>query len=140
VLMLAAVGALASLGALAMELSQVRHGHNVVQGWPYLMLALATVAGSWLLQPVEFALAYARRYQCGDNSPHGLEFPGSGEPPDYMDFLYFAITLAATSQTSDVVVSSPRMRRLVLLQALLSFVFNTGLLALSINILASLLA
>ena len=71
---------------------------------------------------------------------HGLEFPGDDGPPDYGDFLYFSITVAATSQTSDVSVSSRAMRRLVLAQALLAFVFNTGVLALTINILAGLVS
>lgn len=139
VLMLAATGALAILAALVTEMSQVRHGSNVVSGWPYLVLALATVAGTWLLLPIEFALAYSRLYHRGAAAPHGLEFPGEDKDLDYWDFLYFSITVAATSQTSDVVVSSRHMRRLVMIQALLSFVFNTGVLALSINLLASLM-
>ncbi len=139
VLLLAVVGALASLAAIALELNQVRHGLDVVKGWPYLLLAIATVAGSWLLLPVEFALAYASLYHRGAG-PHGLEFPGNGELPDYSDFLYFSVTLAATSQTSDVAVSARPMRRLVLVQAVLSFVFNTGVLALTINVLAGLIS
>lgn len=135
VLLLAAAGALASLAAITLELSQPAGPPGAT-----LALALLTVAGSWLLLPVEFALAYASLYHRGRGRAHGLEFPGEDGPPDYGDFFYFAVTLAATSQTSDVVVSARPMRRLVLLQALLSFVFNTGLLALSINILAGLLS
>ena len=139
VLLLAIVGALASLAAIALELRQVRHGLDFVQGWPYLLLAVTTVAGSWLLLPAEFALAYASLYHRG-TGPHGLEFPGNDELPDYSDFLYFAVTLAATSQTSDVAVSARPMRRLVLVQAVLSFLFNTGVLALTINVLAGLVS
>lgn len=139
VLLLAAAGALASLGAIGMELSHVQHGLSSEQGWPYLLLAVSTVAGSWLLLPVEFALAYASLFHAG-HGPHGLEFPGNDAQPDYMDFMYFAVTLAATSQTSDVAVSARPMRRLVLLHAVLSFVFNTGVLALTINILAGLIS
>lgn len=134
VLLLAAAGALASLGAIGLELTQPRPAGG---GWPYLLLALSTVAGSWLLLPVEFALAYASLYHRGGHgATHGLEFPGDEGAPDYGDFFYFAVTLAATSQTSDVAVSARPMRRLVLVQAVLSFVFNTGVLALTINILA----
>jgi uncharacterized membrane protein len=136
-LLLAVCGALASLAALTLELHQARQSGS---SWPYLLLALFTVAGSWLLLPAEFTLAYASLYHRGPGHAHGLEFPGEDGPPDYGDFFYFAVTLAATSQTSDVVVSARPMRRLVLLQALLSFVFNTGLLALSINILGGLLS
>ncbi|MFN3304903.1 MAG: DUF1345 domain-containing protein [Roseateles sp.] len=135
-LLLAALGALASMAAITLELQAARQSHET----RYVWLALATVAGSWLLLPVEFGLAYASLYHRRGQKAHGLEFPGDDGPPDYGDFLYFAITVAATSQTSDVAVSSRPMRRLVLLQSLLSFVFNTGVLALSINILAGLIS
>ena len=136
-LLVAALGALASLAALTLEIQAARQQHDP----RYLLLALTTVAGSWLLLPVEFGIAYASRYHSGGKARHGLEFPGDDEgPPDYGDFLYFSITVAATSQTSDVCVSSRAMRRLVLVQALLAFVFNTGVLALSINLLAGLIS
>jgi len=140
VLLLAAMGAIASMGAVALELSQVQHGQDAAQSWPYLLLAISTVTCSWLLLPAEFALAYASLYHSAPGKPHGLEFPGDEEHPDYTDFMYFAITLAATSQTSDVAVSTRPMRRLVLVQAVLSFVFNTSVLALTINILAGLIS
>lgn len=136
VLLLAVLGALASLAAITLELQAARQTHDT----RYVVLALATVAGSWLLLPIEFGLAYASLYHREGTGQHGLEFPGDDEAPDYADFLYFAITVAATSQTSDVVVSAKPMRRLVLIQALLAFIFNTGVLALSINILAGLIS
>ncbi|MDR7272300.1 putative membrane protein [Pelomonas saccharophila] len=137
ILVLAVLGALASLAAITLELQAARQQHDP----RYVLLALTTVAGSWLLLPVEFGIAYASLYHGGGKASHGLEFPGEEEgPPDYGDFLYFSITVAATSQTSDVCVSSRAMRRLVLVQALLAFVFNTGVLALSINILAGLIS
>lgn len=136
-LVLAALGALASMAAITLELQAARQQHDP----RYVLLALTTVAGSWLLLPVEFGIAYASRYHSSGKAGHGLEFPGEDEgPPDYGDFLYFSITVAATSQTSDVCVSSRAMRRLVLVQSLLAFVFNTGVLALSINILAGLIS
>jgi uncharacterized membrane protein len=135
-LALAVLGALASLAAITLELQAAKQAHDS----RYVLLALTTVSGSWLLLPVEFGLAYASLYHREGKAKHGLEFPGDDGPPDYGDFLYFSITLAATSQTSDVVVSSRPIRRLVLLQALLAFVFNTGVLALSINILAGLIS
>ncbi len=135
-LLLAVLGALASMAAITLELQAAKESHDT----RYVALALATVAGSWLLLPVEFGLAYASLYHRRGQKTHGLEFPGDDGPPDYGDFLYFSITVAATSQTSDITVSSRSMRRLVLLQALLSFVFNTGVLALSINILAGLIS
>lgn len=136
VLMLAVLGALASLGAITLELHAAKQAH--ASG--YLALALATVSGSWLLLPVEFALAYASLYHRQGQKARGLDFPGEDGEPDYGDFLYFSITLAATAQTSDVAVNSRAMRRLVLLQTVLAFTFNTGVLALMINILAGVIS
>ena len=135
-LTLAVLGALASLLAITLELQAAKQQHDT----RYVLLALTTVAGSWLLLPVEFGIAYASLYHGDGKASHGLEFPGDDGPPDYGDFLYFSITVAATSQTSDVCVSSRAMRRIVLAQALLAFVFNTGVLALAINILAGLIS
>ena len=69
----------------------------------------------------------------------GIDFPGDETDPDYTDFLYFALTIAATSQTSDVAVTTREVRRWVTVQTLLAFAFNTALLALAINIAAGLL-
>jgi uncharacterized membrane protein len=137
-LLLAVIGALASFGAIALELGSARGAHAA--STPTLIFAIATVCSSWLLLPVEFGIAYASLYHGGGKAAHGLEFPGDDGPPDYGDFLYFSITVAATSQTSDVAVSSRAMRRLVLAQSLLAFVCNTGVLALTINILAGLIS
>lgn len=139
VLTLAMVGGMASLAAIALELSQVKEA-GLAEAWPHLLVVLVTVVGSWLLLPVEFALAYASLYHSGPKAPHGLEFPGDDEQPDYLDFVYFAVTLAATSQTSDVGVSSRPIRRLVLIQTVQAFVFNTVVLALTINLLAGMLS
>ncbi|WP_416762382.1 DUF1345 domain-containing protein [Roseateles sp. So40a] len=138
VLGLAILGGAASMAAIALELAQVKES-GLMQAWPHLLVASATLTGSWLLLPVEFGLAYASLFHCGPKAPHGLEFPGDEDAPDYIDFLYFAATVAATSQTSDVVVSSRPIRRLVLVQAVQAFVFNTVVLALTINFLAGML-
>jgi uncharacterized membrane protein len=106
---------------------------------PHVLFALATVAGSWLLVPTMFALTYASQYYRAAQGS-GLNFPQSevSFKPDYADFLYFSFTIAVASQTADVSVSTPTMRRLVLLQSVLSFAFNTAILAFTINIAASL--
>lgn len=117
--------------------------------WPHVLLTGATLLGSWALLATLFALSYASLYYHrsfdADAQPHherggGLDFPGSGSsnPPTYLDFMYFAFTLAATSQTSDVAVNSRRVRRWVFVQTVLSFIFNTMLLALAINAAGSL--
>jgi uncharacterized membrane protein len=106
--------------------------------WPHGAFAAVTVVGSWLLLPLLFSLSYAAAYY--DPEPDvGLEFPGAtkGFEPDHTDFVYFSFTVAVTAQTSDVRVTSRRMRRLVLAHSVLSFAFNTTILAFSINAAAS---
>ncbi|HLY07146.1 MAG TPA: DUF1345 domain-containing protein [Rhizomicrobium sp.] len=110
-----------------------------------LVLSVVTVVGSWLFLHTVLALHYAHQYfwprrQSGHPDSHhgGLEFPG-GEAPDYLDFLYFSFVLGACSQTSDVAITSKPIRRLATLHGTLAFAFNTLLLALTINVAASLL-
>ena len=104
----------------------------------HLAFGFATVVGSWLILPVLFGLTYASAYY-GPEPDGGLAFPGpsKGFEPDHADFLYFSFTIAVTAQTSDVGVTTTPMRRLVLFQSILSFVFNTTILAFSINAAAS---
>ena len=138
VLALVIAAAAASIVAIVIELAAAKApgAHHAL---PHALFALTTVTGSWLLLPTLFALNYASMYY---RTPHGggLKFP---EPdasfrPDYADFLYFAFTIAVASQTADVSITNRPMRRLVLLQSVLSFVFNTTILAFTINIAASL--
>lgn len=110
-----------------------------------LVLALGTVGLSWVLLHTVFSLHYAHVYY-GDTDPsdkryaaaEGLEFPGK-QPPDYLDFAYFSFVVGMTCQVSDVQVTSQRMRRLTLLHGVISFGFNTFILALLINTISGLL-
>lgn len=102
--------------------------------WGHIGLALGALAVTWLLLQTVFALRYARRYYRDDT--RGLEFPGQAAP-DYLDFAYFSAVIGMTSQTADVGVAQPGMRRLVLLHGLVSFGFNLLVLALTINLVAS---
>ncbi|MBC7955431.1 MAG: DUF1345 domain-containing protein [Cytophagales bacterium] len=137
---LAAVTAavLASMAAIALELAAVK-GASASHALPHVAFALVTVAGAWLLLPTLFALSYASLFYRSPQG-HGLQFPAASadDPPDYWDFLYFSFTIAVALQTADVALCSTPMRRLVLLQSVLSFVFNTAILALAVNIAASL--
>ncbi|HXJ50742.1 MAG TPA: DUF1345 domain-containing protein [Burkholderiales bacterium] len=107
-----------------------------------VVLAVFTVVCSWFATHTMFALHYAHRFYRDDprtpeaDATGGLDFPGD-EPPDYWDFLYFAFVIGMTSQVSDVQVTSRPMRRLVFWHGILSFIFYTVILALSINIVAS---
>lgn len=100
-----------------------------------LGLAAATLVVSWLVTQFVFTIHYAHRYY-SPGEPR-LAFPGN-ELPDYWDFLYFSTSIGAASQTSDVNILTGEMRRLVTLHAIVSFFFNTMVLALTINLAASL--
>lgn len=109
----------------------------------HLTLFVVTIVGSWLLVHTIFALHYARGYYqdgktLSECKADGLDFPGEVEP-DYWDFLYFSFVIGMTSQVSDVEVTSRSLRRLTLIHGVLSFFFNTTILAMSINIIAGLI-
>ena len=141
VLMIAVAASAASLVAIMVELSALKAAGGA-RAWTHLLLPVATLVGAWLLLPTEFALSYASHYFSGKEG--GMGFPGIDEQaagraaPNYVDFLYFSITIAATAQTSDVCVTTREMRQLVMLQSVLSFAFNALVLALAINMAASL--
>ncbi len=81
-----------------------------------------------------YTLRYAHLYYHDDHEGiGGLEFPGGGRP-SYVDFAYLSFTIGMCFQVSDVVVSSRQIRRTVLGHALLSFVYNTAILATAINL------
>ena len=109
-------------------------------GLTFLALGL-----SWLLIHTRFAFHYAHCYYNAaqlhqqSKAGGGLDFPGEREP-DYLDFAYFSFVIGMTSQVSDVIVTSRAMRRLILMHGLLAFGFNVVVVALSVNIFASLLA
>jgi uncharacterized membrane protein len=118
--------------------------HAVKRGWTnYLVLATAAVFCSWALIHTLFTLHYAHLYYTYlDENAHatgknagGLDFPGTAVP-DYLDFAYFSFVVGMTFQVSDVQITSPVLRRLALLHGLLSFIYNTIIIALSINIIS----
>jgi uncharacterized membrane protein len=103
-----------------------------------LALTFATVINSWVFVHTVFAIYYAHEFHAEMRGRRkvrrgGLNFPGESMP-DYWDFMYFAFTVGMTAQTSDVVVTSRIMRRLVIVHALLSFVFTTAVIALTVNL------
>lgn len=110
----------------------------------HLALTLLTVITSWTLVHTVFGLRYAHAFY-GDSDisgvhqhAGGLIFPGD-RPPDYFDFAYFSFVVGMTCQVSDVQITSRRMRRLTLMHSVLSFGFNTIILALLINTVSGLL-
>jgi uncharacterized membrane protein len=97
-------------------------------------LCLANVALCWALTHTAFTLRYAHLYyREDDEGVGGVEFPG-GARPSYFDFAYLAFTIGMCFQVSDTSVSSPQIRRAVLLHATLSFIYNTAILAFVLNL------
>jgi uncharacterized membrane protein len=107
-----------------------------------LGLAGTTIVLSWTVTQVVFTLHYAHEYYRPTDSPQsiakGLDFRGDRHP-DYWDFFYFATSFGAASQTSDISILTKPLRRLATLHAIISFFFNTAVLALTINLAASLI-
>ena len=104
-----------------------------------IALTIATLALAWLFSNMIYTLHYAHLYYVDDldgNDAKGLDFPSCDEP-DYWDFAYFAFTLGMTFQTSDVEITSRRVRKVALGQCMAAFVFNIGVLAFTINVLGS---
>ena len=132
-LVLTAGSALASLIAVVVELSGSKDAGSARMA--HVTLALVTIVLSWLFIHTIFALHYAYEHYDEDGCA-GLEFPGEQEP-DYWDFMYFSMVIGMTFQVSDVQVPDRGLRRMVLAQGLFSFLFNTVILALTVNIIAS---
>ena len=100
-----------------------------------------TVVLAWTFTHIIFTLHYANLYYRPhkDGVPGGLDFPGD-EPPDYRDFLYYAFVIGCAAQTADVATTSRDMRLVSLAHGVIAFAFNTAILALMINVGASLLS
>jgi len=132
-LLLPVAAAIASLVAIFAELATAKGSTNF--GW-HAALAVTTIALSWTFIHVLFALHYAHDYYGSGTRANGLIFPGD-DKPDYWDFAYFAFVVGMTFQVSDVQVSNRLIRRLVVTHGALSFVFNTAILAVSVNLATS---
>ena len=133
-LMVTAVGAFASMAALVAELGTHR-------GVAELSLAITTIALSWAAVHTTFALHYAHDYY-RHAKPGGLQFPRGDEHDhaDYWDFVYFSFVIGMTAQVSDVGITDKTIRRTATAHGIVSFVYNTALLALTVNIAASAIA
>lgn len=106
-----------------------------------LVLVIAATMLAWSLSHAAFTLRYAHLYYRDPDDVGGLEFPNENdEEPDDLDFAYFAFTIGMTFQVSDVQVKDKHLRRTVLAHSLISFGFNTGIIALVINVVVSLVS
>jgi uncharacterized membrane protein len=98
-----------------------------------------TLVGSWFMVGIMFCSHYAHLYYENETAEPPLGFPDRSVQPNYWDFLYFSFTLCVAVQTSDVVIRSRSLRKVVLGQSVLCFFYNLAILGLSINIAASLI-
>ncbi len=138
ILALTVIAAIASLVAIACELSVVKDLHGWQRG-AHIGLAGLTVMSSWSFIQIMFTLHYAHDYYmaaCHGRKP-GLAFPDDPDP-DYGDFFYFSAVIGTSGQTADVSFVTKPMRRIGSLHCILAYLFNTTVLALLINIGASL--
>jgi uncharacterized membrane protein len=126
----------AAIGILLGNLKDLAFGPRFI----HVTLSVVALTSSWLLIHTLYSFHYAHRFYAqqddSDAEPRGLHFPGSSDP-DYFDFAYYSFVIGMTSQVSDVAVTARHMRRLTLIHAIVSFLFNIAILALSINIIAS---
>ena len=132
-LMLTTASAVASLAAVMSELGHAPSAYQVALG-------ALTILLSWGFMHVIFSLHYAHEFygEGGDDGTGGLDFPGK-EQPDYWDFLYYSLVVAMTAQVSDVQVTSKTMRRMTTVHGVVSFFFNVTVLALTVNIVSTLM-
>ncbi len=130
ILLVTAIGAFASIAAIVSELGAHR-------GAAELTIAITTIALSWAAVHTTFALHYARDYY--RHPPGGLQFPSGDKEDhaDYWDFVYFSFVIGMTAQVSDVGITDKTIRRTATAHGIVSFIYNTALLALTVNIAAS---
>jgi len=140
VLGLAIVAAVASIAAIAAELTLAKDEHGLLKTIR-VVAAFLTVGASWFFVQLVFALHYAHEFYGQDDDEEGprggLTFPGE-EKPDYWDFLHFAAIIGVAAQTADVAFTSRNLRRTGTVHGIFAFFFNTVVLALTINLLAGL--
>jgi uncharacterized membrane protein len=98
------------------------------------LLSLGAVIASWSLTHTAYTLRYAHLYYRDDREGEGgLVFPGE-EQPDFLDFAYYAFTVGMCFQVSDVTIASRQIRRATLVHSMLSFAYNTAIVALALNL------
>jgi uncharacterized membrane protein len=136
ILVLTAAAGLASLIAIFAELAAIERTdpHYGI----YVTLAIGTVVLSWTFIHTIFALHYAHEFYGTGEHKNGLHFPGDAAP-DYWDFIYFSFVVGMTFQVSDVAVMHKMVRRTVVAHGALSFFFTTAVVAMAVNIAASII-
>ena len=130
---------MASVVAIVEELATAKAQHATTH--VHIILTAITIVLSWMFMQAMFALHYTHEYYNNQakTKNDGLEFPDKNLQPDYWDFIYFSFIIGTAAQTADINITSKSFRRLVTLHCVIVFFFNMTILALTINIGASLL-
>jgi uncharacterized membrane protein len=131
------IAAVASLFAIVEPLATIKQVTGSVRA-AHFGLAALTLIDSWLLVPTLFTTHYADMFYSAKEDNRPLRFPNTPMPV-FWDFAYFSFTIAAACQTSDVSTEHAEMRKLVLAQTLISFLFNASILGFAINVTAGLI-
>ncbi len=137
VLFMVCIAAIASLATITVNLVGSKDLDSTARALHYGFTGM-TVVGSWLLTGVIFSVHYARLFYTWEGDEPALRFAEGLRNPNYWDFLYFSFTIGVAVQTADVGVATRSMRKVVLGQSLIGFLFNTAILGFSINIAAGL--
>lgn len=137
VLFMVCIAAIASLATITLNLVGSKDLDSTARLLHYGFTGM-TVIGSWLLTGVIFSVHYARLFYTWEGDEPALRFAEGLRNPNYWDFLYFSFTIGVAVQTADVGVATRGMRKVVLGQSLIGFLFNTAILGFSINIAAGL--
>ncbi|MCF5657630.1 DUF1345 domain-containing protein [Pseudomonas poae] len=137
VLFMVCIAAIASLATITLNLVGIKDLDSTARLLHYGFTGM-TVIGSWLLIGVIFSVHYARLFYTWEGDEPALRFAEGLRTPNYWDFLYFSFTIGVAVQTSDIGVATRSLRKVVLGQSLIGFLFNTAILGFSINIAAGL--
>lgn len=136
ILTVVVVAAMLSLVAIIEPLANIRSvsgAHRV----GHFALAALTLVESWMLVATMFTTHYADLFYSASEKERPLRFPDTPMPV-FWDFAYFSFTIAAACQTSDVSTTGTAIRKIVIAQTLISFLFNASILGFAINVTAGL--
>jgi uncharacterized membrane protein len=134
ILVVVVIAAVASLFAIVEPLATIKQVSGSVRAGHFALAAL-TLIDSWLLVPTMYTTHYADMFYSAAENERPLHFPNTSEPV-FWDFAYFSFTIAAACQTADVSTQHADVRRAVLAQTLISFLFNASILGFAINVTA----
>jgi uncharacterized membrane protein len=137
ILVLVVFAAVASLFAIVEPLATIKQVSGSVRAAHFALAAL-TLINSWLLVPTMFTTHYADMFYSVSADDRPLHFPNTPDPV-FWDFAYFSFTIAAACQTADVSTQHADIRRVVIGQTLISFLFNASILGFAINVTAGLI-